>query len=78
MSGPMAQLAPQALLRELLEGEAREVGTALALRGEAGVWMLAADTDVIDGSSEAAGAMSRGIFSRPWAIRSCWARRSRM
>ncbi|HIV71328.1 MAG TPA: glycerate kinase [Candidatus Aquabacterium excrementipullorum] len=33
------------------------LGAALALRGEAGVWMLAADTDGIDGASEAAGAL---------------------
>lgn len=37
--------------RELL------LSAALALRGEPGVWMLAADTDGIDGSSEAAGAL---------------------
>lgn len=33
------------------------LGAALALRGEPGVWMLAADTDGIDGASEAAGAL---------------------
>ena len=33
------------------------LGAALALRGELGVWMLAADTDGIDGASEAAGAL---------------------
>lgn len=33
------------------------MGAALALRGEPGVWMLAADTDGIDGASEAAGAL---------------------
>lgn len=33
------------------------LGAALALRGEPCVWMLAADTDGIDGASEAAGAL---------------------
>lgn len=33
------------------------LSAALALRGEPGVWMLAADTDGIDGASEAAGAL---------------------
>lgn len=33
------------------------LGAALALRGAPGVWMLAADTDGIDGASEAAGAV---------------------
>ncbi len=33
------------------------LGAGLALRGEPGVWMLAADTDGIDGASEAAGAL---------------------
>ncbi len=33
------------------------LSAALALRGEPGVWLLAADTDGIDGTSEAAGAV---------------------
>jgi hydroxypyruvate reductase len=33
------------------------LGAALALRGEPGVWLLAADTDGIDGTSDAAGAV---------------------
>ncbi|HEX5354899.1 MAG TPA: MOFRL family protein, partial [Aquabacterium sp.] len=33
------------------------LGAALALQGASGIWMLAADTDGIDGMSEAAGAL---------------------
>lgn len=61
---PQDQAASGGRNRELL------LSAALALQGEPGVWMLAADTDGIDGSSDAAGAwIGPHTLSRAHALR---------